>query len=57
MIDAIDTLSVERKKVLDLGTGSGILGLYCALRQADVTGADVDDLAIRHTADGSITRR
>ena len=53
MIDAIDTLSAERKKVLDLGTGSGILGLYCALRQADVTGADVDELAIRHTADAA----
>jgi len=53
MVNAIDTLSIEGRNVLDLGTGSGILGLYCALRQADVTGADVDELAIRHTADAA----
>jgi release factor glutamine methyltransferase len=53
MVDAIATLSVEGKNVLDLGTGSGILGLYCALRCADVTGADIDELAIRHTADAA----
>jgi len=53
MVDAIATLSVEGKNVLDVGTGSGILGLYCALRCADVTGADIDELAIRHTADAA----
>ena len=53
MVDAIATLSVEGKNVLDLGTGSGILGLYCALRWADVTAADIDELAIRHTADAA----
>jgi release factor glutamine methyltransferase len=53
MIDAIDTLSLEGKSVLDLGIGSGILGLYCALRQADVTGADIDELAIRNTTDAA----
>jgi release factor glutamine methyltransferase len=53
MVDAIATLSVEGKNVLDLGTGSGMLGLYCALRWADVTAADIDELAIRHTADAA----
>ena len=53
MVDAIATLSVEGKSVLDLGTGSGILGLYCALRWAHVTAADLDELAIRHTADAA----
>ncbi|MGP8069065.1 MAG: HemK2/MTQ2 family protein methyltransferase [Candidatus Bathyarchaeia archaeon] len=53
MVDAITTLSVEGKSVLDLGTGSGVLGLYCALRRADVTAADIDDLAIRHLADAA----
>lgn len=53
MVDAITTLSVEGKSVLDLGTGSGILGLYCALRWAHVTAADIDELAIRHTADAA----
>ena len=53
MVDAINTLSVEGKSVLDLGTGSGLLGLYCVLRWADVTAADIDDLAIRHMADAA----
>jgi HemK-related putative methylase len=53
MVDAIATLSVEGKSVLDLGTGSGVLGLYCALRRAHVTAADIDELAIQHTADAA----
>jgi len=53
MVDAIATVSVDGKNVLDLGTGFGILGLYCALRWADVTAADIDELAIRHTADAA----
>ena len=53
MVDAIATVSVEGKNVLDLGTGSGVLGLYCALRLAHVTAADIDELAIRHTADAA----
>jgi len=51
MIDAISTLSVEGKNVLDLGTGTGILGLYCALSNAHVTASDIDELAIRYAAD------
>ena len=53
MVDAIATLSVEGKNVLDVGTGTGILGLYCALRRAHVTAADIDQVAIRHTADAA----
>jgi release factor glutamine methyltransferase len=53
MVDAIGALSVEGKNVLDLGTGSGILGLYCALRYAHVTAADIDEMAIRQTADAA----
>ena len=51
MIDAISTLSIEGKNILDLGTGTGILGLYCALSNAHVTASDIDELAIRHAAD------
>ncbi len=50
MIDAVAPLSVEGKEVLDLGTGSGVLGLYCALRSAHVTASDIDETAIDHTA-------
>jgi release factor glutamine methyltransferase len=50
MVEGIATLPIEGKKVVDLGTGSGLLGLYCALRGAQVTASDVDPLAVEHTA-------
>lgn len=34
MLDVLSKLSVEGKAVLDVGTGSGILALFCALRGA-----------------------
>jgi release factor glutamine methyltransferase len=46
MIEALANLQLDRKKVLDMGTGSGILGLYCATYGADVNASDVDELAI-----------
>jgi release factor glutamine methyltransferase len=33
-------------KMLDMGTGSGILALYSAMRGADVTASDIDPAAI-----------
>lgn len=48
MLDAISGLPFEGKQVLDLGTGSGILGLYCSLRGARVTLADIEESAVRH---------
>ncbi len=48
MLDAISTISVEQKEVLDIGTGSGILGLCCAMRSAIVTAADTDERALQH---------
>lgn len=47
MLDAIADVAVEAKEVLDLGTGSGILGLFCAMRGALVTVADIDEIAVR----------
>jgi release factor glutamine methyltransferase len=46
MIEALGNLQINRKKVLDMGTGSGILGLYCAMHHANVTASDIDELAI-----------
>ena len=43
MIDALSTMSLRDKEVLDLGTGSGVLGLLCAQRGAHVTVADIED--------------
>lgn len=48
MLDAVAKVRVEGKKALDIGTGSGILGLFCAARGGRVTVTDVDDLALRH---------
>ena len=48
MLNAISNIPVEKKEVLDVGTGSGILGLFCALRGANVTATDVDETALVH---------
>jgi len=48
MLDAISTIPVEGNKVLDVGTGSGILGLFCALRGASVTITDMDQNSLLH---------
>jgi release factor glutamine methyltransferase len=46
MLEALSTIPVTNKKVLDLGTGSGILGLYCAMRGAIATVTDIDPAAV-----------
>jgi release factor glutamine methyltransferase len=47
MIDAIARLKVTGRRVLDMGTGSGILGLYCAMCGAEVTASDIDEVAVQ----------
>jgi len=46
ILDALAQLSLRGLRVLDMGTGSGILAAYCARRGADVTASDIDDEAI-----------
>ena len=48
MLDALSTIPVEGTKVLDVGTGSGILGLFCALRGANVIITDIDQNSLLH---------
>jgi len=48
MLDALSAIPVEGNKVLDVGTGSGILGLFCALRGASVTITDMDQVSLLH---------
>ena len=43
IIDVLSNLPLHDKKVLDIGTGSGILGLFCAQKGARVTVTDIDD--------------
>jgi release factor glutamine methyltransferase len=47
MLEALAGLSLGGLRVLDMGTGSGILAVYCARRGADVTASDIDIEAIR----------
>jgi release factor glutamine methyltransferase len=46
MIEAIARYPLRGRAVLDMGTGSGIIGLYCALHGADVTASDVDEATV-----------
>lgn len=47
MLDALAKISIEGKKVLDVGTGSGILSLFCAARGAHVTATDANELCLQ----------
>jgi release factor glutamine methyltransferase len=51
MLEGINDFEFQGKRALDLGTGSGIVGLYCALRGAHVTVADIDERAVHYAMD------
>jgi len=42
MLEALEDLDLQGSKVLDIGTGSGILAAYCARRGSEVTASDVN---------------
>jgi release factor glutamine methyltransferase len=48
--DLVDSLAVSGKAFLDMGTGSGILGLRAARRGARVTALDINPAAVRCAA-------
>ena len=47
ILEALAELSLRGARLLDMGTGSGILAAYCAERGADVTASDIDIDAIK----------
>ncbi len=49
MLNFLDTLSLNGLKVLEMGSGSGILSLYCAKMGADVTACDISQKACENT--------
>jgi len=49
MLRFLDTLNLKNKKVLELGSGSGILSLYCAKQGANVTACDISKKAVNNT--------
>jgi len=46
MLEVLGELNLRGVRVLDMGTGSGILATYCAKRGAEVTASDIDADAI-----------
>lgn len=40
-------------KVLDMGCGTGVLGIYCATQGAEVTAVDIDEWSIRNTEENA----
>jgi release factor glutamine methyltransferase len=53
MLDALEGTVLKDKQVLDVGTGSGVLGLVCAIRGAHVTVSDSDASAIEHAGNAA----
>lgn len=49
--DHVEKLVLEGKKFLDMGTGTGIIGISAAKKQADVTSADINPDALRIAAE------
>ncbi|MBL7901076.1 MAG: methyltransferase [Bacteroidia bacterium] len=49
MLHFLDTLSLKGLKVLEIGSGSGILSLYCAKMGAEVTACDISCTACENT--------
>jgi release factor glutamine methyltransferase len=47
ILEALAELDLRGLRVLDIGTGSGILAAYCAKRGAHVTASDIDTEAIK----------
>ena len=50
MLEAISEFPFKGKETLDMGTGSGILGLFAAIHGANVTMADIDESVVRYAA-------
>ena len=49
MLHALSNIELNDLTVCDIGTGTGILGLFCAIKGADVTVTDVDEIALHET--------
>ena len=46
MLDGVGDVDIEGMTVLDLGTGTGALGIFCAFRGAIVTASDINEGAV-----------
>lgn len=46
LLEHIDTLALQNKKILELGAGTGMLSIFCAKKDAIVTASDISYNAI-----------
>jgi release factor glutamine methyltransferase len=51
LIDALLTLDMARKRFLDMGSGSGAIGIFAASQGASVTACDINPRAVALTRD------
>ena len=49
LLDHLSTRNLEGQTVLELGSGSGVISVYCAQKGAVVTAVDIADSALRNT--------
>jgi release factor glutamine methyltransferase len=49
MLQVLSNIEFNDLTVCDIGTGSGILGLFCATQGAEVTVTDINEIALRET--------
>jgi len=49
MLHALSNIGLNDLTVCDIGTGTGILGLFCAIKGAEVTVTDVNEIALHET--------
>ncbi|MFQ5628788.1 MAG: methyltransferase [bacterium] len=54
LIRHLDTLPLQNKHVLDVGTGSGIIGVFAAKKGAKVLAVDVNPLAVQLARENAI---
>lgn len=47
ILNYLKYLDLEGKKILDLGTGSGILAIYCSKRGAEVVASDINEKSLK----------
>ena len=48
LLDFIDSLHIDKKSLLELGCGSGIISLYAASKGANVTATDINKKALEY---------
>jgi release factor glutamine methyltransferase len=49
LIEYISKYDLKNKNILELGAGSGLISVYCAKQNANVTASDISSIAIENT--------